>query len=453
VKKRILILDDQRQFLADMATFLSDRYEILLADNSTGALDLFRTQAPDVVILDLKLNENIDGLDVLRLLKREDPDIPVIIVTEFPTIETAIEAIKLGAFAYQEKTPHIKELIAIIEQQIDFIPFRRILREEETEKYPMMRGKSPATQEVIHKINQLSQIDVPVLIQGESGTGKALAAHMLHKKSARAAHAFFVLNCSTLAPQLFESEFFGHEQGAFTGAIKRKRGKYELANNGTLLLDEIADLPLPCQAKLLDTIEYGRFQRLGGEEVLHADVRILAATNRNMKEMIEKNIFREDLYYRLNVIKLEIPPLRERKQDILPLARHYLEKAALELRIPIPQIEPEIAKFWQNYAWPGNVRELKNRMMQVAFEFQRRPIELQGWALSDSSGSDMQEIIGFFKLPYAEAKQKVVEWFKRKYILQALKNNNSNISKTADATQMNRATIHRTLTKSGKKRE
>ncbi|MDQ7064386.1 MAG: sigma-54 dependent transcriptional regulator [candidate division KSB1 bacterium] len=446
-KRSILLIDDDEQFLDDFQFFTSNDYDVQCTTNGEEAITHIRMQDPDVVLLDMCLNHGEDGLDLLRRIKEIDPDLPVIVITQYPTHNSAVKSIKLGAQHYIEKTPDLNTLKAIIDQQIASLPYRRYYREHQEKKYGALLGNSPAMQKLRKRIDQCALVDVPVLIVGESGTGKELVANAIHRKSARAAQPMFSVNCSTLSPSLFESEFFGHERGAFTGAFKRKKGKVEVAENSTLFLDEIGDLPPESQPKILEVIEYGRFQRVGGTEILHADVRIIAATNRNLQEDVENDRFREDLFYRLNVLNVIVPPLRERREDIPELIRHYLELACRKIRRPVPKIPDVVMEYWQSYHWPGNVRELQNKMMNVALETEGDTISQSLVRSPQMNMSFLEEYQALLELPYDQAKRALMDRFQYDYVKAALQRNQNNITKTANETGLHRSTIYRVLKK------
>ena len=444
-KRLVLVIDDNEEFLQNFRLFTREDYDILCATTCQEGLTQIRMQDPDVVLLDLYIEAEQDGLMLLRKIKQYDPDLPVIIITDYAGYESAVEAMQIGAVYYTQKSPDLSTLKAVIDQQIQNLPYRRLYREEQIKRVGQIIGSSEATQKIRERIAQCARVDIPVLITGESGTGKELVANAIHRQSSRAAHAMCTINCSTLNPSLFESEFFGHEKGAFTGAVKRKRGKIEMAHNGTLFLDEIADLPWESQSKILHAIEYRRFTRLGGLENMEVNVRYIAATNRNLKECVEQGTFREDLYYRLNVLNIYIPPLRERKEDIPELIYHYLELSCKELRKPVPKIPQIVMDYWISYPWPGNIRELKHRMMQVAFETEGSVISpgVAGKIVEQDGIGDMYQKL--LTLPYQKAKKMLLDRFQQDYIQAALRRHGNNITKAADEMGVNRSTVYRVL--------
>lgn len=441
-KRLVLLIDDNEQFIESFQDITRNKFKLLSATSGEKALQMLRKSTPDVVLLDMRFAEKkYEGLSILKRIKQVDRDLPVIIITEYAEMENAAAALQMGAEDYIFKTPKIEVLAHAIELQIRVLPWRCFYREVEDQTYSQMLGTSPAMQKVREEITRCAKVDIPVLITGESGTGKELVAHAIHNQSQRSTQIMFKINCSTLAPHLFESEFFGHERGAFTGAERRKKGKFELANQGTLFLDEIADLPYESQAKILDTLEYKSYQRVGGEQILNADVRIIAATNKKLQNLVDEGKFREDLFYRINALKIEIPPLRERTEDIPVLIHHYLSLACKEIKKPVPQIQPKIMRYWQTYHWPGNVRELKNKMMQVALETEEHLVEhyQPGDHIQMSNFSDFYESL--LKKPYHEAKVQLRD----DYIRSALIRNNKNVSETAKEIGVNRTTVYRIL--------
>ncbi|MCA9743475.1 MAG: sigma-54-dependent Fis family transcriptional regulator [Deferribacteres bacterium] len=444
MKRNVLLIDDNTIFIDDFKAYTRDIFQVLSATSAGDGLTLMRMHDPDVVLLDLLLKGSENGLEVLQKILHMDPDMPVIMVTDFPDHKTAVEAMQLGAVHYTSKAPNMETLKAVIEQQVQMLPWRRLYREQQDQKFGEFIGESETMQKVRAKIDRAALTDMPVLITGDSGTGKELVANAIHRKSQRASRAMHTVNCSTLSANLFESEFFGHERGAFTNAYKFQRGKFEMADHSTLFLDEIGELPLESQPKILEAIEYKRYWRLGGEQVMHSDVRLIAATNRDLEELIEEGSFRKDLYYRLKVIEIHVPSLTERREDIPSLARHFLELACREIRCPIPSIPPAVMTYWQNKPWPGNVRQLRHKMEEIALESFGGTVSFEQL----DHKQDLAPTPGYqdvFNLPYAEAKRILVENFTRDYILRALRKNNNNVVKTANEIGVNRTTIYRIL--------
>ncbi|HHW44598.1 response regulator [Desulfofundulus thermobenzoicus] len=365
---RILIIDDEEHLCWALERALQQEgYHVHTATSGVKGLELIREKQPNLVILDLKMPE-MDGLEVLKKAREIQPRMPVIMLTAHGTIETAIEAMKMGAADYLTKPFDLDELKLVIKQNLRVSQLTtevNFLRSELTRKYTnMLVGNSPAIREVVSLIERVAASNATVLITGESGTGKEVTAVSIHQNSPRREGPFVAINCAALPEQLLESELFGHEKGAFTGATSRKLGRFELADRGTIFLDEIAEMPLPMQAKLLRVLQEMSFERIGGTETIRVDVRVIAATNRDLARAIEKGQFREDLYYRLNVFQIHMPPLRERKEDIPLLAEHFLQQ--FRPTYMVNKISPGAMELLSKYHWPGNIRELKNVIERAA---------------------------------------------------------------------------------------
>jgi len=364
-KPRILVVDDEaavRESLNDW--LMEDDYEVGLAASGEDAVSMAQEKSWDVILLDLKM-PGMDGLETLKRLKKMMPEAEVLMMTAFATIDTAVQAMKEGAFDYlvkpfdpDEIEMHIKKIVEHKELVLENILLRKKL--EEKYQYDEIIGKSGAMQEVFDLITRIAPTDSTVLITGESGTGKELIAQAIHGNSNRCYMPFIAVSCGALPDSLLESELFGYEKGAFTGAEHTKKGRFEMADKGTIFLDEIGDISFKTQVDLLRVLQQKEFRRLGGEEVIKVDVRILAATNRDLQKAIRENRFREDLYYRLNVISIHVPPLRERKEDIPLLAETFIRRYCLEMNKEEVKIAPTALKLLLDYDWPGNVRELEN---------------------------------------------------------------------------------------------
>jgi len=369
MKKRILVVDDEPAIVTSLKMTLEPTHEVLCASTAQEAIDRFRQELPNLVLLDLIL-PGADGLKVLELMRSEDPSVPVIMLTAIKTVKSAVDAMKIGAADYLTKPFDIEELRLVVikalttqelEQEV------RYLRAQVANSYSFhnLVGKSPAMREIYSKIEQIADTRATVLITGESGTGKELVARALHYNSARKDRPFIAINCASIPDTLIESELFGHEKGSFTGALARRVGKVELAHSGTLFLDEVGDFGPPTQAKVLRFLQEREFVRVGGSETIKVDVRIVAATNKVLEDLIRREEFREDLYYRINVISLHLPPLRDRREDIPYLAKHFLGKRMeAEKRAPL-EISKEAMEILTRYHWPGNVRELENVLEQA----------------------------------------------------------------------------------------
>ena len=363
MKKRILIVEDEDKLRRILELQLIDSgFDVVKAASAEEALPLI--DRTDLVLTDFKL-PGMSGLEMLQLIKRQNTQIPVIVMTAFGTIENAVEAMKAGASDFLLKPFDLEHLTAVVNKALEIRNLReenRALREELGRKYQWdnIVGRSPAMQQIFASIMRVAPTRATVLLAGESGVGKDLIARAIHFHSPRKDRPFVKINCTALPENLMESELFGYEKGAFTGATTSKPGKFEQADTGTVMLDEIGDVPANIQVKLLRVLQEREFERLGSNKTLHIDVRVIAATNRDLRVALEEGTFREDLYYRLNVVPLEIPPLRERKEDIPYLAEHFVEKLAPEMGNQVTGITHAAMDKLMQYSWPGNVRELEN---------------------------------------------------------------------------------------------
>jgi two-component system response regulator AtoC len=364
--KRVLIVDDEKAIRWSLGEALtSDGYEIDEAESGKKGIKLFRDDPADLVVLDLKLPD-MDGLTVLKKLKEIDPDVPVVMMTAYGEVETAVEAIKSGAYDFLLKPFQLDKMKITIKNALETSMLRHELdgiKQKDRESYDFKNflGKSAVMKEVFRKVKKIGESKAStILIQGESGTGKELVARSIHESSSGNNRPFLEINCAALPETLLESELFGHEKGAFTDAKYRKKGLFELAEGGTIFLDEIGEMGVTLQSRLLRVIENKTFRRVGGVKDLRINTRIISATNRDLKKAIENGSFRSDLYYRLQVIPINLPSLRERKEDIELLANHYISVFNTEFKKSVKKISPPVAAALQRYSWPGNVRELKN---------------------------------------------------------------------------------------------
>jgi len=385
----ILIVDDDKSIRYSLKRMLEEHFSILTAQNGEEGLMRMKESSPDLIIMDIKMPGR-SGIEVLKEMKSIDPKSLVILMTAYGTTETTIEAMKFGAFDYILKPfpiPQMKELVQ------KAIALRKLMKEEvsyahepDQEKVEeQIIGSSPKMQEIYKVIGQVAPSDVTVLIRGESGTGKELMARAIYHYSLRSSYPFLPVNCAAIPDTLLESELFGHEKGAFTGAISRRIGKLEQCQGGTIFLDEIGDMSFSTQAKLLRIIQEKTFERLGGRETIRVDVRFIVATNKDLEEAMVKGEFREDLYYRLNVVSLRVPPLRERKEDIPGLTSYFLKRFNRELKRKVIGITPEAMEKIASYSWPGNVRQLENVL-------KRAMLLCQGeWILDDQLLLEVEE--------------------------------------------------------------
>ncbi|AEG60287.1 sigma-54-dependent transcriptional regulator [Desulforamulus ruminis] len=434
---RILVIDDEERMCWALERALShEGYQVLTATWGQQGINLAQEAEPSMVILDLKMPD-IDGIEVLKRIKGIHPDIPVIMITAHGTIETAIEAMKIGATDYITKPFKLDELKVQVKQALHLSNLEtqvHFLRQELSEKYGKMIGQSESMKEVSLLIHQVAKTNATVLVTGESGTGKEVAAVEIHKASNRADKPFVAVNCAALPEQLLESELFGHEKGAFTGASGKKKGRFEIADKGTLFLDEIGEMPISMQVKLLRVLQERCFERLGGTETIQVDVRVIAATNSELSSAITKGTFREDLYYRLNVMRISLPPLRSRKEDIPLLVNHFLGKFDPSRT---KKISPEAMKILTRYNWPGNIRELQNaieRAMIVCQSTEIQPVHLPR-ELLDALKENTTPILNLPENGFS------LEELEKYLIIKALEKHNYNQTRAAKYLGISRPTL------------
>lgn len=359
---KILVIDDERSIRNSMKDILQyEGYEVVLAENGMEGLVSVKSEKPDVVFCDIKMPK-MEGIEVLERIKEFSADTPVIMISGHGTIDTAIEAIRKGAYDFIEKPLDLNRILITIKNATDkhlLIHETKTLKNKVSKKYDMI-GNSEALNHIRAMIDKVAVSDARILITGPNGSGKELVAHQLHELSHRKNNAFVEVNCAAIPSELIESELFGHEKGSFTSAIKQKKGKFELANGGTLFLDEIGDMSLNAQAKVLRALQEQKITRVGGDVDINVDVRVIAATNKNLKEEIKKGNFREDLYHRLSVIIIDVPPLSQRLEDIDDLANHFLTEVCTEMGIAPKTLYPDAIAALKECEWTGNIRELRN---------------------------------------------------------------------------------------------
>lgn len=434
---RILVIDDEERMCWALERALNhEGYQVVTATRGLQGIEMALETEPSAVILDLKMPD-IDGIEVLKRLKSINPNIPVIMITAHGTIETAIEAMKIGATDYIIKPFKLDELKVQVKQALHLSNLENevnYLRQELGKKYGKMVGQSEAIKEVSLLIQQVAKTNATVLITGESGTGKEVAAVEIHKASNRATMPFVAVNCAALPEHLLESELFGHEKGAFTGATNRKKGRFEMADKGTILLDEIGDMPISMQVKLLRVLQERCFERVGGTETISIDVRVIATTNSELSAAIAKGTFREDLYYRLNVMQIKMPPLRLRKDDIPLLVNHFLNKFDPS---HTKKISPEAMKILTRYDWPGNIRELQNAIERPLIVCQSNEI------LPSHLPSELLETIEAASEPIINLPEGgfSLEELEKQLIIKALEKNHYNQTKTAKYLGISRPTL------------
>ncbi len=454
MKPIILLIDDDRDFLDEITLLLNPDFECVTATNEKKGIEKASVIQPDAVLLDLMLGDD-NGIETLQKLKRADKDLPVIMITEYASVDTAVKAMRLGAHNYISKTPNIEELKIIIDRAMMEKLNRhktKLLEEEINKTYGEIIGKSEAINDVKKKIKLIASNFHTALITGESGVGKELAARRIHEESGRRGELFLTVNCAALPDALIESELFGYEKGAFTGAEKRKLGKFEIASAGTIFLDEIGELKPDSQVKLMRVIQEKEFQRVGGNKTLKTDARIIAATNKDLPTCVKNGAFREDLYYRLDVFPIEIPPLRERREDIPLLLDYFADKISREMNLIRPVFTKESIAYFTAYDWPGNIRELRNYITraiilsagkEVTPEFLSKPllsssIETATFAEIPLKWEEMDKLR---KAAAEKASRKVEAEFAKRL----LKKFNGNISKAAEYAGMNRTNLHKLI--------
>mgnify|MGYP001563038086 FL=1 len=438
-KPVILIVDDEEGIRESLSGILEDEgYDILTADSGEEAVRILRETSPDLIFLDIWLT-GMDGIKTLQEIKAMKPDVPVIMISGHGSIELAVKATQTGAYDFLEKPLSLERVLLVSKRAIEKRTLEReniALKENLTRKWKLV-GESQKIRELREQMEMAARSNSRVLIFGESGTGKEVAARLLHEKSPRDGKPFVEVNCAAIPQELIESELFGHEKGSFTGAFEKKNGKFELADGGTLFLDEIGDMSLQTQAKVLRVIETQEFQRVGGNKNINVDVRIIAATNKDLREEVKKGSFREDLFFRLNVIPLFVPPLRERKEDIPLLVEYFLDSLAEEYGKPPRKILPAALKYLQSYDWPGNVRELKNVIERLVIMTPSNIIDAKNLFIHvEHEGSD------YFQ--YKTLKD-ARDAFEKDYIAKKLEENNWNISRTAEILDVERSNLHRKI--------
>lgn len=441
--KTILVVDDEESICQSLKGILTDEgYRVLTVLSGEESLPIIQDELPDLVLLDIWL-PGMDGIEILKLIKADNPQLPVIMMSGHGTIETAVKSTKLGAFDFIEKPLSLDKVVLIIRHALDLVRLEdenKLLRQKYPQEYELT-GESRAIEDLVETISIIAPTNAWILIMGENGTGKELVARSIHRQSKRSRRPFIEVNCAAIPEDLIESELFGHEKGSFTGATQMKRGKFDLANEGTIFLDEVADMSLKAQAKILRILQEKKFERVGGTRLIETDVRVIAATNKDLEKEMEEGRFRPDLFYRLNVIPLFIPPLRERKEDIPPLVKRFVKEFSLKEGKEEKGIAPEALDFLLNHNWPGNVRELKNLIERLVI-------------LTSSDTIAVDDIPPFFKTENGRMGESVfdsdlfktakMEW-EKKFILRKLQENNGNISKTADLIGMERSNLHRKI--------
>jgi len=443
----VLIVDDEPSILQTLSGLLSDEgFEVSTAVNGYEALKIIDAESPDLVLLDIWM-PGIDGIETLQEIKKSNPHIQVIIITGHGTIETAVRATKLGAFDLIEKPLSIDKVIVAINNALNFRRLEeenKYLRKKTLEKNSI-NGESSKTRELKKNIAAAAPTDSYILIKGENGTGKELVARTIHQLSPRADQPLIDVNCAAIPAEVIESELFGHEKGALSGALNKKIGKFELASNGTIFLDEIGDMSLMTQSKILRVLQDQKIQRVGGSRTISVNVRVIAATNKNLEKEIEAGNFREDLYYRLNVIPIDVPPLRQRIEDIPALVDTFLEEFASQSLSERKAISPNALDMLSGYSWPGNVRELKNLIERLVIMVDKDKIDSEDIpAAYNPAICKDPEAFGpeFLQLEDFKEARKA---FEKEFIRVKLIENRNNITKTAEAIGVGRSYLHKKI--------
>lgn len=466
----ILIVDDNRDMQFVLSKILKEQgYETVTVGDGQRAIKELKTKSPNLVLLDIKL-PGIDGMKILEEMKQVDKDVVIIMLTAFGAVKDAVRAMRLGAFDYITKPFDNEEITLIIKKAIstqylskEIEVLRRRLGESKTAIENMM-GESPRIKQLLSQVNIVAATNMTVILQGESGTGKELISQMIYQKSRRADKPFIAVDCGAIPETLVESELFGYEKGAFTGADERKEGKFEQANGGTLFLDEITNLSDAMQMKFLRVIQERKLQRLGGKKDTQIDTRIIAATNNNLYETVKTGKFRDDLFHRLNEFYINLPPLRERKEDVPILAKYFLDGANQELNKRVRGFSQEAMKFFLDYSWPGNVRELKNLVKRGVLLSDTQEISLEHLSIDYSASCristlqntiNLQENFSFSPLDIEEQQQEKTKFlaglkgitreFERRVVSEALERANGNKNKAAEILQINRKALYRKM--------
>jgi two-component system response regulator HydG len=455
-RAQILVVDDKENMLRLFEKMLGDSYDVTTTPDGTRALALIGSHPFDVVVSDIRM-PGADGIEVLRAVKQRAPDTEVVLMTAYASIAAAVDAIKQGAYDYIQKPFEPDEVSLVVARALE----RKRLREQAAHLsrelhdvfgFDNLIGKSPRMREVYDLLKHAAELDITVLIRGDSGTGKELAARAVHHESARRERRFVAVNCGALPAELVESELFGHARGAFTGAAAAKAGLFEEAEGGTLFLDEIGELPLATQVKLNRALQEHEVRRVGENRPIKVDVRIIAATHRDLKTEVDAGRFREDLFYRLNVFPVRMPSLRDRPEDIPLLAAHFLDKHSKALRRPVEGFEPEALRALTGYAWPGNVRELENAVERAIaitrgtrLTVEDLPDEIRGTA----PGPLPPDVL--VRMPFRDAVETARESASRDYLAALLHEYGGNVTHAAERAGMERESLHRLLRRYGLK--
>ena len=445
MKDAILVVDDEESICQSLKAILSDEgYQVLVAGSGEEAVKIVEEEMPQLVLLDIWL-PGMDGLETLKAIKKINPKVLVIIMSGHGTIETAVRATKLGAFDFIEKPLSLDKIIILVNNAISLIHLNEenaLLKQKVSHQYELT-GQSALITELKEMISIVAPTNAWILIMGENGTGKELVARSIHHLSLRSHKDIVEVNCAAIPEELIESELFGHEKGAFTGATEKKRGKFDLAHEGTIFLDEVADMSLKAQAKILRILQEKKFERVGGNKLIDLDVRVLAATNKDLEEEMKEGRFRQDLFYRLHVIPLVVPPLRDRKEDVKPLAERFLLDFTIREGLEPKKLTDDALALLMKHDWPGNVRELKNIIERLIIltpsnEITAKDIPLLNIKEERDMASGTESVM-------VDSLKDAKMDFERQFIIKKLDENEGNISKTAEAIGLERSHLHKKL--------
>jgi len=444
--RSILVVDDEASIIQSLDGVLSDEgFDVQNAGNGLEALERIEDEIPDLVLLDIWMPD-LDGIETLVRIKEAYPHLQVVMMSGHGTIETAVKATKLGAYDFIEKPLSLEKVLLTIQNALEHNRLEEeisLLKEKEKVRH-RITGNSGPIRDLKEQIRIVAPTNAWVLISGENGTGKELVAHTIHRLSRRSHKPMVEVNCAAIPEELIESELFGHEKGAFTGAGAMKRGKFDLAHEATLFLDEIGDMSLKAQSKTLRILQEQKFERVGGSKTIHVDVRVIAATNKDLEAEIEKGTFREDLYFRLNVIPIRVPPLRERAEDIPELLEEFTREVSLNTNLPSKRFSGEAVRLLQRYHWPGNVRELKNlveRLVIMTASAEIRPSDIPAPFNQGADATAGPEVSPADFDTYREARA----GFEKAFIARKLREFNGNVSQTAEAIGIERSNLHKKI--------
>jgi len=443
--RTILVVDDEESIIQSLNGILTDEgFEVISANSGVAAIEKIEKVMPDLVLLDIWMPD-MDGIHTLIKIKEALPHLQVIMMSGHGTIETAVKATKLGAYDFIEKPLSLEKVLLSINNALDYFRLEEeisLLKKKEREKY-RITGESPAIRQLKEQIKIVAPTNAWVLISGENGTGKELVAHTIHRLSRRNHKPMVEVNCAAIPEELIESELFGHEKGAFTGAGAMKRGKFDLAHEGTLFLDEIGDMSLKTQSKTLRILQEQKFERVGGSRTIQVDVRVIAATNKDLEAEIEKGTFRDDLYFRLNVIPMSIPPLRERREDVSELIKEFLREIDQNTNLESKDFSEGAIEILKKYLWPGNVRELKNLVERLVIMTPGKEIHASDIPAPFNQELDIKE--SFESTLMAGSYKQAKSNFEKAFIAKKLREFNGNISQTAEAIGIERSNLHKKI--------